>query len=533
MSASRERKERANTKPVAQPVKQEKKKASEGLILAISVIAILVAVFGTIIGIRFYQRNQTVMTIGDKELTVKEFNYFFNQTASNFGNYASMFGIDTTKTIDTQNVGSENVGMMSLYGMDVDCLEPYKQEDGSYDITWAGYFAELAKENAAQTWAVYQAAMSDSNYKISEEVETAINNEIMNLEFYAQIYGMSTNDFIETQYGDGCNQENYENHLRVSYVASDYASNYTFSAGDIDSKYTAAPADFDVVSYLLYTAKASDYLSTEEADEEPTETTTETGTETAETEAQAEANAKAKEAAEAMEKEFDIEAEDVVVHADQLLTTAQTYTNEEIATWLFETAKPGDVKLFEDAENKTYYVAKLLSNDVNYQTVNAMQIFIQSDDQVDHTGHDHAEGEGHEDELTDIQKLDAVKNGLAADGSEESFRTLASEHSSTTSVDLEDTSYSYIANSISMEALLWTMEEGRKAGDYETFITSTGTYVLYYRGVSETYRNLSVNAKLVSDWIEKLTDETVAACNFDMSAAMNGAVKLTLTPQQQ
>ena len=132
MSASRERKERANNKVVAQPVKkQETKKVSEGLILAISVVAILVAVFGTVLGIRFYQRNQVVMTVGDKEVTVREFNYFYNQTASNFGNYASYLGIDTTKSVDDQTVGSENVSMMSMLGMDIEVLAPYKQEDGT------------------------------------------------------------------------------------------------------------------------------------------------------------------------------------------------------------------------------------------------------------------------------------------------------------------------------------------------------------------------------------------------------------------
>ena len=132
MSASRERKERANNKVVAQPAKkQETKKVSEGLILAISVIAILVAVFGTVLGIRFYQRNQVVMTVGDKDVTVREFNYFYNQTASNFGNYASYLGIDTTKSVDEQTVGSENVSMMSMLGMGIDVLAPYKQEEGT------------------------------------------------------------------------------------------------------------------------------------------------------------------------------------------------------------------------------------------------------------------------------------------------------------------------------------------------------------------------------------------------------------------
>lgn len=539
MSASRERKERANNKVVAQPVKkQETKKVSEGLILAISVIAILVAVFGTVLGIRFYQRNQVVMTVGDKEVTVREFNYFYNQTASNFGNYASYLGIDTTKSVDDQTVGSENVSMMSMLGMDIEVLAPYKQEDGTYDITWAGYFALLARENCAQTWAVYQAAMADANYQIPEEIETSISNEIMNLDLYRQLYGMkSTDDFIEAQYGDGCNEENYEQHIRISYVASDYAGNYEFSAADIDAKYTAATADYDVVSYLVYTAKASDYLSTEEAEEtaEETEETEETEEDAA---AKAEAMEKAKADAEAMEKDFVLEGKDVAAYADQIKDTAKSYTTEEAATWMFETAKAGDVKMFEDADNDSYYVVKVLSNDVNYQTLNALQIFIPVDDEnaeeVDHTGHDHPADQIPEDEivLTAAEKLEAVLFGLESDSTEKNFRELATKHSGSSTPEIKNATYTAVNSSISKDALLWVMDE-RKAGDYEVFETETGTYVLYYQGAGETCRNLSVNAALVTEWIESLTDTAVENCKFDLDTALNGAVDVKLQSNAQ
>ncbi len=532
MSASRERKERAGLKAVAQPQKkQEKKKVSEGLILAISVIAILVAVFGTVLGIRFYQRNQTVMTVGDKDITAREFNYFFNQTASNYGNYASYIGIDTNRTIDVQTLGSENVSMMSMLGMDIDCLAPYKQEDGSYDITWAGYFALVARETAAQTWAVYQAAMADPNYTVPEEIETAISNEMLNIDFYGQIYAMSTDKFLEAQYGDGCNKENYEQHVRISYVASDYASNYWFNAADIDSKYEAATADFDVVSFLSYSVGASEFMPTEETDETTEETTEETEVDPAVKE---EAMAQAKAAAEAMVENFDAANESVSAYADYTKASTQTAITEEAATWLFETAQIGDIKLFEDADTETFYVVKLLANDVNYLTNNLLQIHIPADEETeatveeDHEGHDHEETETTEDTApTAAEKLEAVKAGLAADGSEESFRTLASEYSDGSSTNLEDVAYSYMESYISTDALLWVMEE-RKAGDYEVFETSNGTYVLYYVGTSETYRNLSVNSKLVSEWVEQLTATAVENCKFDMEAAMNASVALTL-----
>ena len=229
----------------------------------------------------------------------------------------------------------------------------------------------------------------------------------------------------------------------------------------------------------------------------------------------------------------------VAIYADQTQETVKSYVNEEAATWMFETAQVGEIKLFEDADTDSYYVVKLLSNDVNYLCNDLMQIYIANDEETeeveeteeDHTGHDHEEEETETTEedtvLTAAEKLEAVKAGLEADGTEESFRTLASEHSSNTSVDLEDTAYSYLNSYISSDAFLWVLE-GRQAGDYETFETADGTYVLYFCGTSETYRNLSVNSALVSEWVEQLTATAVANCKFDLEAALNGSVALTL-----
>ena len=204
MSASRERKERAKL-AMAQPEKKvpvKKKKLSEGWVLAISVILVVVVVFGSILGIRAYQRNQTVLTVGDKALTVREFNYYYNQTVSNYSGYASYFGIDTTKPLDKQPLTADAVSMMALLGMDVDVLEAYKQGEDSYDITWAGYFVELAKESAVQSYALYQAAQAEG-FTASENVANGIDNEMMNLNLYAQINGYDSEKYLEMIFGVG------------------------------------------------------------------------------------------------------------------------------------------------------------------------------------------------------------------------------------------------------------------------------------------------------------------------------------------
>ena len=57
MSASRERKKRLVQEENPAPEKKTKKKLSEGVILAISVVLVLALVIGGILGYRAYWRN--------------------------------------------------------------------------------------------------------------------------------------------------------------------------------------------------------------------------------------------------------------------------------------------------------------------------------------------------------------------------------------------------------------------------------------------------------------------------------------------
>ena len=259
------------------------------------------------------------------------------------------------------------------------------------------------------------------------------------------------------------------------------------------------------------------------------ETTEETEEDTA---AKEEAKAQAKAAAEAMLASFDITNDAVSIYADYNLDNAQGYTTEEVGTWLFETANVGDIMMFEDADNDAYYVVKLLANDVNYLTRNFVQLYIAADEETetteDHEGHDHEEGEEAEEaELTAAEKTEAVLAALKEDASEEAFRELVTKYGSSSTTDLDQVANAYLENYVDSAALLWALE-GLNAGDYEVFENTNGTYILYYLGTDESFRTLSVNSALVSKWAEDLTAEAVANCNFDLSAAMNGTVELTL-----
>ncbi len=520
MSASRERKERAKLS-MAQPektVSKKKKKLSEGWILAISVILVVAVVFGTVLGIRSYQRNQTVLTVGDKALTVREFNYYYNQTVSNYSGYASYFGIDTSKPLDKQPLTADAVSMMAMLGMNIDVLEAYKQGEDSYDITWAGYFVELAKESAVQSYALYQAALA-AGFTASENVTQGITNEMTNLMLYAQINGYDTEDYLEMIFGTGSTMETYEEYLTVTYTASEYISQLEYEAGEVDVRYNESPEEFDVASYYLYSITEPSEEETEDGEEATEE-------EPADDEAAAEEEAVDPEtAAKEMEANFDVENENVSARVDQTREEITTFIGEEAAAWMFETAKPGDAKMFYNETTKTYFVAQLILNE-DYNTLSALQIFI-SNEEISHEGHDHGEEDIPEGELPAEESLAAVLAGLEADGSEESFRKLAETHNDSDTMEMTDASYAYINGNISTDAFLWCMED-RAAGDYTTFETEAGTYVLYMLEKSDSYRYLRVNSTMVTEWLEEITEAAMATCGFDMDAAMNGSVGIVI-----
>ena len=76
MSASRERKKRvgAEQSPAAP---KTKKKLSQGWVFTIVVVAVTVLVFGGMFAFRAAERNATVLTVGDYDLSVKNFNYYY------------------------------------------------------------------------------------------------------------------------------------------------------------------------------------------------------------------------------------------------------------------------------------------------------------------------------------------------------------------------------------------------------------------------------------------------------------------------
>lgn len=503
MSASRERKKRQDSNvPASVPEKKTKKKLSEGWILAISILLIVALVFGGIFGFRAYQRSRTVLTVGSHEVKVPEFNFFYNSTVSSFTSYASYLGIDTSTTLDKQNVTSNALTYLSIFGVDTSYLADYQaNEEGVYeDVTWAQVFASATKDTIVETYAIYNEAVA-AGYTLDEEDLAEIDSEIEEIAGIATAQGEKPDELYARVFGDGCDEEGYRNYMIVVHTASHYPDSLSYTDAEITARYEQSPEDFDVVSFYLYTAKPSDYAETN-ADGTTAEPTKED-------------KMAAKTDAEAMAKEFDLDDEKVTVCADYTKASVTSSYGEEAAAWIFDTASVNgeNVKLFE--KDDVYYVLKLAAKG-DYTSYNAIELSVAADPE-----------ELEEGETTAAEKVAAIEASLEADGSEENFRALVQEY---VGEDSDGSIENLMRNSmagVSKELFNWGLEE-HKAGDFASFETSSGTIFIYITGSGETHQAVSVSNKITNEWYENITEAARANCGYDEDAAMGGNVDLVM-----
>lgn len=504
MSASRERKKRLQQ--VDEPVvetKKTKKKVSEGWIFAISIILVLVLVFGGIFAYGIWQRNQTVLTVGEHEIDAMEFNYFYNATATNFFSYASYLGFNTTTPLDEQEITDSNATMLGL-ALNTSCLSDITPVDGNYGVTLAHVVADNAKKMAVEAYTIYDEAMA-AGFVLDETCNAEIETEMNSLQSYADLQGYSSVDqLLENVYGKGCDEDGYREYLEVVHVAQHYPNEIKYSEAEAAARYDESPETFDVASLYVFSVSASDFVEAAEDGTTPEPTEAE--------------EQDAKVAAEAMANEFNLETENgtVNLYTDYTKASLQNLCGEEAATWLFEEASLDgtSVKLFVNEE--TYYVLKLIDKE-NYDLVNVLQIYI-ADDAED--------AELAEGELTAEEKLAAVTAGLEADASKENFLALAEQYAGTDSeIEVNGLSRADMSG-VSEDAFLWAYTEEVTEGDWQTFEVSGGKIVLMIVGYGDDYQYTTVNNTLITEWITEITTAAEAVCGYDEKAAMSANVGL-------
>lgn len=486
------------------------------VLVALLVIAVTVGVTQTITNSGIREKNSVAMTIGDHEINSVEMNYYFMDAVNNFysqyGSYAAMFGLDTSKPLNEQVTN---------------------EEDG---LTWADDFLSTAKQTAVAAYAMKDAADA-AGYTLSEEEQSSLDSQLASLDLYATMYGYSDADaYLKAFYGNGASKDSYSQYMTIRTLADSYYNSYSDSLTYTDADFRAAEEDnynaYSSFTYNSYYLAASKFLTGGTTDEEGNTTYTEE--ETAASVAAAEEAAKALaegEYASVEELDAAIAALEINEGQDSKSTaytdTLYTSVNSLYQDWITDDSREeGDMSTFaytststaEDGTETTvtngYYVVFFQSaNDNEFPLANVRHILVTPE-------HNHEDEEEHEDgETYSEEELAAAKATAeeilaqweAGDATEESFAQLANEKSA----DGDGTTGGLYENVYPGQMVTnfndWCFDESRKPGDTGIVESTYGYHVMYYVGDSDmTYRDYQIESELrtadVTEWYSAATE---------------------------
>lgn len=253
MSASTEKKNRSSARldgtdkrTVAERKAAEKERKSK--IKWIGVAVLIVLVFAAVIYINsgLFFRQATAVTVeyeandayglpaGSRSFSVAEVNYVYGTQFMNISSYASLFGLDTTKSFDTQV-----------------CTLADKGEN----YTWDDYFMDQSVSYLRQVSVLADYA-EKNGIKLGEEELANVDKNIGSLKSAAETNGYSLDDYIYACYGKGVNEDVVRSMMELEQLAAkvetEQRATYTYTQEQISEKYASVADDYDKFSFDYY-----------------------------------------------------------------------------------------------------------------------------------------------------------------------------------------------------------------------------------------------------------------------------------------
>ena len=475
------------------------------VVLAVMVVAaVWIGVSTTITGSGIRERNTAALTVGEHELSNAELNYFYidavNEFYSNYGSYASLFGLDVTLPLNEQ-VTNEETG-----------------------ATWADDFLTSAKENAKAVYALADEA-AKQGYALTEEDLASLDSEISNMELYAlYYYGYSDfEDYLKAVYGNGSTEESFREYAELTTLASSYQSYYAASLTYDDAALRAAEEEnynaYSSFSYNSYYLNTSKFLEGGTTDEEGNTTYSDEEKEASVKAAEETAKALAEGEYESV-ADFDAAIAALSINAETENAASTTYTdtayasvNAVVRDWVSDSSRTeGEMTYIpstttstaEDGTETTttngYYVVYFVgSTDNNFPMSNVRHILVAFEGgTTDENGNTTYSDEEKAAAKTAAEEI--LAEWKAGEATEESFAALANEKSDdgdgTTGGLYENINpaSTYVTNFKN-----WALDE-HKAGDTGIVESEYGYHVMYYAGDTEqTYRDYQITNALVSE----------------------------------
>lgn len=516
MSASQDKKRRqaereAGTSPktlaereAAQKDRKERRTWTiVGVIIALFVIVIV------LLNTNLLYTGTTAMTIGDYEFTNAEYQYYYNTAYNNFtyqyGSYLSFLGLDTSTSLDKQDV---NTTMLQAMGLSMP--DSLSGDDAPESITWDDYFRETALQNMVQVTALWDAAVK-AGYTLGEEDSQAIDSTISSYESLAETNNLRGADgYVAVIYGKGVDTDLVRELLSRAYIASAYSNDvfegFEYTSDELNTYYDENADAFDAFTLDYYLVRAETEEVTETVtDEETGEETEETNDEVTDA-TMADAEELANSIADAVEGGADFaetvsgEIEDAEINQLENVFGASISSgfSEEFSSWVLDSSRAeGDVGVIEYA-NTGYYVVVFHSRSDNssYNGVSFRHILVQVDDADEDGEISDEERQSAEDEINEI--LDTWESG---ERTEDSFAELANSRSDDSGSNGSSTSssqgglYEHVAMNQMVDGINdWIFDDARQPGDTEIIYVEasnyTGYHLVYFVGTDDyTYHD--------------------------------------------
>lgn len=491
--------------------KSEKSKAAAKIVKMVVAIVLAVVVAGGIVwkvldDTAAIKKNTTVFSLGDDiRVSEVEFTYYYSQYLNNIYSYAQQYarygmniGIDPTKSPDEQNYGTDADGKEML-------LSDYLKNETI---------------SALQTYKIIYAEAIKAGYKLTDDEQKSIDDQVEELRNTAAENKYSLNAYLKASYGKGINEKFLRKQLEMQNIVSRYQSDTSkkltdsYSAADIKAVYDKDHSAYNAVdartlSFAIETLTAKDGETSEQLAARQKAAA-------AKVKAEAEAALKSctsekaflEQAKKKNSSTENYDAESATALNEAAKSTITSYVSEDAAKWAFDSArKAGDVKLFEvgsDGNVSSYVILYINKGSYAPMASNVRHILISFTDNASSSS-----------EATDEQKKAAkasadkiYKEWQSGAKTEDSFAALAKEKSKDTGSAADGGLISGITSSANyVESFRnWAIDSSRKVGDTGIVESEYGYHIMYYSGSDYAWKSAIRSTKASEDFEKQLTE---------------------------
>ena len=468
------------------------------------VVAVTIGVMQIIDGSGIRQKNSVALTVGDREVSALEMNYFYVDAVQNF-------------------CSSNSDYLMYLLNTYVPLNEQVYSE--IENTTWADYFLELAQSNAEYAYSLCAAAEAEG-HTLSEAERAELDASVSMLSLYADMYQYpDVETYLKAVYGSFANEKDFLAYQETITLANSYRNAYAakleISEGAVAAELAENADAYASFSFNSYYLSATRFLEGGTEDENGTLTYTDEENAAAVAAAEAAAKALCEAPIDSIEA-FDEAIAALPINAEMVTAKSSPNTAIRYATlsdtfkqWLVQDHEEGDIGYVASettaADGTTtiggYYVFYFIEREDNDFRLPSVRHILVGSETVLNGG-----GTYTEEELAQYraEAEQLLAEWEAGEATEESFAALASSRSKDSGSLATGGLYQDILPGQMVEAFNdWCFDE-RQIGETDIVETSYGFHVMYFSGLSEdTYRERMATETLTTaameSWFEDIT----------------------------